>query len=198
MSQGERDHVATGIRGCSSRIHSHQRDNALPHGLRCAYSRDRQCRRPESAATTRRRGRRLSASPPPARSRAGRSLIAMSSTGPNPHRKPETALGPYPAPKSSKHSLSRSEYDLRSVLGGQLRDAEDEGIGEWSAGASAAAAGVGGSAGRHFATKTVRSSIPNPIAIARSHAFISLAIRSRRIRRCFIRDPVLTPLSISI
>ena len=75
---------------------------------------------------------------------------------------------------------------------GQLRAAGDArgGVGDdgWSAGASAEAAGVGGSAGRHFATRTVRSSMPNPIAIASSHAFIWLAIRSRLIRRCFIRD----------
>jgi hypothetical protein len=30
--------------------------------------------------------------------------------------------------------------------------------------------------------------MPNPIAIASSHAFIWLAIRSRRIKRCFIRN----------
>jgi hypothetical protein len=82
-------------------------------------------------------------------------------------------------------------YDCPYAFG-QLRAAGDAGgrvvDDGWSAGASAEAAGVGGSAGRHFATKTVRSSIPSPIAIASSHAFIWLAIRSRWIRRSFIRN----------
>src|SRR5689334_2607269 len=41
-------------------------------------------------------------------------------------------------------------------------------------------------AGMHLATRTVRSSIPSPIAIARSQAFNSPATRSRRTKWCFI------------
>jgi hypothetical protein len=56
------------------------------------------------------------------------------------------------------------------------------------------AAGGVGKGGMHLTTRTVKSSMANPIAITKSQAFNSLAIRSTRIRCYFIGDLVLLPL----
>jgi hypothetical protein len=115
----------------------------------------------------------------------------------------QTALG---RPRiESKASLPRHDGPNKSMHAGlpfpqmldQLREA-----GVWDAGdcktafpgpSALAAAGGLGRAGMHLATSTVRSSIPKPIAIARSQAFNSPAIRSRRRNWCFIGDLALIP-----
>jgi hypothetical protein len=93
-------------------------------------------------------------------------------------------------PRSFSAPLVASDTLARQLRGAAGAAEDGGGEAEWSAGASAAATGVGGKAGRHLATSTVKSSIPKPMAIASSQAFISLAMRSRRTMRCFIRGPV--------
>jgi len=74
----------------------------------------------------------------------------------------------------------------------QLRESEVWDDGGCTTALLAATGGLG-RGGRHFATSTVRSSIPKPIAMARSQAFNSPAIRSRRTNCCFIGDLTLHP-----
>src|SRR5262249_24405160 len=56
----------------------------------------------------------------------------------------------------------------------------------WSGLSTLVATGVRGRGGMHLAIRTVRSSIPSPIAIARSQAFNSPAIRSSRTKLRFM------------